>query len=88
MTVSISESTKSGSAAARADLRLDRSAIEAAIRGNLFLASYGDVPAVNGVTVAAEAIVALADMQAAAVWQALEEARDLLLDQANKERMP
>ena len=37
-------------------LRLDRSMIEAAIRSNCFLGQYGDVPAVNGVTVAADAI--------------------------------
>jgi hypothetical protein len=37
-------------------LRLDRSMIEAAIRANCFLGQYGDVPAVNGVTVAADAI--------------------------------
>ncbi len=42
-----------------APLRLDRSMIEAAIRGNCFLGQYGDVPAVNGVTVAADAIWAL-----------------------------
>lgn len=40
-------------------LRLDRSIIEAAIRANCFLGQYGDVPAVNGVTVAADAIWAL-----------------------------
>lgn len=40
-------------------LRLDRSMIEAAIRSNCFLGQYGDVPAVNGVTVAADAIWAL-----------------------------
>jgi hypothetical protein len=39
--------------------RLDRSMIEAAIRGNCFLGQYGDVPAVNGITVAADAIWAL-----------------------------
>ncbi len=50
-----------------APLRLDRSMIEAAIRGNCFLGHYGDVPAVNGVTVAADAIWALhcADLAAA-----------------------
>ncbi|NYD91427.1 hypothetical protein [Sphingomonas melonis] len=37
-------------------LRLDRSMIEAAIRSNCFLGQYGDVPAVDGVTVAADAI--------------------------------
>lgn len=42
-----------------APLRLDRSMIEAAIRRNCFLGPYGDVPAVNGVTVAADAIWAL-----------------------------
>lgn len=50
-----------------APLRLDRSMIEAAIRSNYFLGQYGDVPAVNGVTVAANAIWALhcADLAAA-----------------------
>jgi hypothetical protein len=42
-----------------APLRLDRAMIEAAIRGNCFIGQYGDVPAVNGVTVAADAIWAL-----------------------------
>ena len=42
-----------------APLRLDRSMIEAAIRSNCFLGQYGDVPAVNGVTVAVDAIWAL-----------------------------
>lgn len=40
-------------------LQLDRSMIEAAIRANCFLGQYGDVPAVNGITVAADAIWAL-----------------------------
>lgn len=39
-----------------APMRLNRSMIEAAIRANCFLGQYGDVPAVNGVTVAADAI--------------------------------
>lgn len=43
-------------AALPAPLRLDRSMIEAAIRSNCFLGQYGDVPAVDGVTVAADAI--------------------------------
>ena len=36
--------------------RLNRSMIEAAIRSHCFLGQYGDVPAVNGVTVAVDAI--------------------------------
>lgn len=45
--------------AAAQPLRLDRSMIEAAIRSNCFIGQYGDVPAVNGVIVAADAIWAL-----------------------------
>lgn len=57
MTVSISESTNfAARRSAPAHQRLDRAAIEAAIRAYLFLGRYGDVPAVNGVAVAADAI--------------------------------
>jgi hypothetical protein len=57
--------------------RLERSMIEAAIRANCFIGQYGDVPAVNGVTVAADAIWS---MHCAELAQAKET--------AGKERTP
>jgi hypothetical protein len=57
--------------------RLERSMIERAIRANCFIGQYGDVPAVNGVTVAADAIWS---MHCAELAQAKET--------AGKERTP